>query len=192
MLRRLRPTKLRKKFFLNNVKCVPRSSVPDIANIIGSHTVYKITVNDDESLKLKATIALHGNEDPDKSNLHTKCCMCPLLGIRVVSSTATIRRRRCVCTDAEAAFMQTGKSSRDVYVIPPIESGFRNILWLLVFAAYGVVNSNSKWQRNLTMFFFKLGMHAMPEIPQLFVFKDEEQVLLISKIVDDFFLTGAD
>lgn len=45
--------------------------------------------------------------------------MCPPLGIRVVSSTATIRKWRCVCTDAERAFMQTGQSQRDVYVYPP-------------------------------------------------------------------------
>lgn len=33
--------------FLMNIKTVPRSSVPKNANIIGSHTIYKLKVNDD-------------------------------------------------------------------------------------------------------------------------------------------------
>lgn len=59
------------------------------------------------SLKLKARIAPRRNEDSDKDSLHTESCMSPPLGIRVFSSTATIRKRRCVRTDAETAFMQT-------------------------------------------------------------------------------------
>lgn len=69
------------KKFLLNVRQVPRDAVPKTANIIGSYTVYKLKVNDDDNLKLKARIAPHGNEDSDKENLHTDCCMCPPIGI---------------------------------------------------------------------------------------------------------------
>ena len=94
--------------FVANVKIVPRSSVPKSANIIGSHTIYKLKQNDDQSLKLKARIAPHGNEDSDKENLHTECCMCPPLGIRIISTTATVRGWRIVRADAKSAFLQTG------------------------------------------------------------------------------------
>ena len=60
---------------------------------------------DDESMKLKARIAPHGKEDSDRDNLHTACNMCPPIGIRIVSSTATTRRWRVVRVDAESAFL---------------------------------------------------------------------------------------
>lgn len=121
-----------------------------------------LKMNDDESLKLNARIAPHGNEDSDKENLHTECCMCPPLGIRVVSSTATIRKWHCVRTGAESAFMKTGQSQRDVYVYTAAESRFRNMLWLLVVAAYGLVNSISKWQKQSDDAFIALGLQHIP------------------------------
>ena len=89
--------------------------------------------NDDQSLKLKARIAPHGNEDSDKENLHTEWCMCPPLGIRIISTTATVRGWRIVRADAKSAFLQTGPAERLVYVRPPAESANRmNVLWLLL------------------------------------------------------------
>lgn len=44
-------------------KCVPIFDVPTDANIISSHIVYKIKVEDDDSLHLKDRIAPHGIEE---------------------------------------------------------------------------------------------------------------------------------
>lgn len=49
------------KEFKKYVKCIPVSDVPPDANIISSYTVYKIKVENYESLRLKARIAPHGN-----------------------------------------------------------------------------------------------------------------------------------
>lgn len=169
-----------KKCFLTNVKCVPRSEVSKNANIIGSHTIYKLKLNEDESLKLKAHIPHPGKEDSDKDYMHTECCIRPPLGIHVVSSTATIRKWRSVRTDPEKAFMQTGKSQRYVHAHPPSESSFRNVLLLLVVSAYGLVNSNSKWQKQSDDEFISLGLQPSPELPQLFaLFKEVKLVLLV-------------
>lgn len=119
--------------------------------------------------------------------------MCRPLGIRVVSSTATVRKWQCVRTDTEAEFMQTGQSTRDVYVIPPYESRFRNMLCLLAVVEYNLVNSNSKCQKLSDDAFFELRPKAMTEIPLLFVLiKEGKLVLLVSKIGDDSFLTSTD
>lgn len=49
--------------------------------------------------------------------------------------------------DVKTAFLQTGKAERHVYVIPPFESGDRGSkMWLLLRAAYGLINSNAEWQ----------------------------------------------
>lgn len=45
--------------FLKTVAIFPKHFLPADENIIGSHTVYKIKMNDDKSLMLKARIAAH-------------------------------------------------------------------------------------------------------------------------------------
>lgn len=49
--------------FCEKVTQVARSDVPDDANIMNSHAIYKVKVNYDQSLALKASIAPHENED---------------------------------------------------------------------------------------------------------------------------------
>lgn len=48
--------------------------------------------------------------------------MCPPIGLRIVASTATMRKLRIVIIDAKGGFIQTGPAEREVYVIPPYES----------------------------------------------------------------------
>lgn len=70
-------------------KCVPRSSVQKLSNIIGS-TVYNLKLNDDNYLKLKAKIVPNGNEDSGKENFWTDCFMWPPIGILIVASTLLV------------------------------------------------------------------------------------------------------
>lgn len=72
------------------IKIAKRSNLPPDANTI-SHVAYKFKLNDDLSLKLKARIAPHGNEDNDKDVMKTDCCMCFPLGIRVVLSISSYK-----------------------------------------------------------------------------------------------------
>lgn len=49
--------------------------------------------------------------------------------------------------DVNSTFLQTGKAARDVFEIPPRESSDKShFLWLLLVAAYGLVNSNANLQ----------------------------------------------
>lgn len=179
--------------FKKFVKCVPKSDVPTDANIISSHTVYKLKVQDDESLCLKARIAPHGNEDSLKSDLKSECSMCSPLGIRVVLTLTAIRRWPIVKADVKSAFLQTGEAQRDVYVRPPRESRDRRHYWLLLAAAYGLVNANAKFQSQADELIMALGLCHMPLIPQLFyLLKNGVIVLVVIKIVDDLLMTGED
>ena len=63
--------------FKKHVKMVHLSQVPKIANIVNSHSLFKLKKLDDSSLKLKSRIAPHGNEDSDKDDLKTDCSMWP-------------------------------------------------------------------------------------------------------------------
>lgn len=72
--------------------------------IIFMYTMHKLKMNDDHSFKLKAIIVPHGNEDSDNDNLRTDFCMCPSIGVRIVSSTATICKWFIVRVDAKGYF----------------------------------------------------------------------------------------
>lgn len=72
--------------FLANVNVFPRSAIKRDVNIICSHTLSKIKLNYDTSFKHKDRIAPHDNEDEDHNILHTECCMCPPMRIRIVNS----------------------------------------------------------------------------------------------------------
>lgn len=76
--------------FKKTVKTVPIELVPKNANVISSHVTYKVKVNDDKSLKLKARIAPHGNEDSLKNELRSDCAMCPPIVIRIILSIAAL------------------------------------------------------------------------------------------------------
>lgn len=76
--------------FCETVTQVARAHVRNGADVINNHTIYKVKVNDDHTLMLKARIAPHGNEDRLKNDLCTDCCMCPPTGIRIVLIMAAI------------------------------------------------------------------------------------------------------
>lgn len=75
---------------LKNVKMVLISEVPKHANIVRSHVLYKVKINDDGSFIMKFKIAPHDNEDSEMDLLRTECAVCPPTGIGVLSLIAAI------------------------------------------------------------------------------------------------------
>lgn len=63
-------------------------------------------------------------------------------------------------------------------------------LWLLLTAAYGLVNANAKWQSQSDQVMFDLGLTQSVHVPQLFYrIENGRLVLIVAEIVDD--LKGA-
>lgn len=88
--------------------------------------IYKVKINDDMSLKLKAGIAPHGNEDSAKSLLQFDCAMCPPAGFKIAPSIAALQKFRLKKINVKTVFLQAGLVERDVYVIPACESEDRS------------------------------------------------------------------
>lgn len=179
--------------FKRTVNIIPLAEIPTNANIISSHTIYKIKVNDDQSLKLKARIAPHSNEDSLQFSLRSDCSMCPPLGFRIIASIASICKWRLSKLDVKTAFLQTGEANRDVYVVPPVESNDRNrFLWLLLTASCGLVNANAKWQFVFDHALHDIGFLSIAVLSQLFYLKNKSGVITaaLAKIVDDFLTCG--
>lgn len=72
--------------FKKTVREDPVLQVPDNANIIGSHVLYKIKKCDSGTFLLKAGIAQHGNEDNGKHFLKTDSTTCPPVGFHILFS----------------------------------------------------------------------------------------------------------
>ena len=177
--------------FKKTVKLIPRDQVPANSNVINSHVIYKVKINDDQTLKLKDRIAPHGNEDSLRSVLKSDCSMCSPTGVRIVIMISSLFGWRIHKLDALTAFLQTGAAERDVYVVPRRECRDRRFLWLLLAAAYGLVNANAKWQTQSDQLIQSLGLTQCPLVPQLFYKLSNGRLsLVVAKIVDDLMVTG--
>lgn len=108
--------------FKKHVRCVPISEIPSNANMTSSHTIYKIKCEDNQSLRLKARIAPHGNEDSIKDSLQSDCCMCSPTVIRTMVTILSVRHWKLISGDVKTAFFKTGCATRGLYVIPLRES----------------------------------------------------------------------
>ena len=149
-------------------------------------------MNDDGSLKLKARIAPHGNEDDLKRVLNKDCSTCPPTGRRILEYIASLHGWRVYKADVSAAFFQTGKAERDFYFRPPRESPTKTThIWILLTASYGLVNSNAKWQNQSDELLLDYGLDQSRYVAQLF-FKREagKLVLVVAKIVNELKVSG--
>jgi len=177
--------------FKVTVKEINVKSVPSNANVITSHVIYKVKANDDGSLKMKARIAPHGNKDRERQDLKTDSATCPPTGIRILLSIASLMKWPLAKIDFTSAFLQTGNAERDVYVVPPRECGDRSNYWLLLTAAYGLVNANAKWQKQSDDVLRSFGFNQLVYVPQVFFAEDANNLTMLAvKVVDDILFAG--
>ena len=81
-----------------NMTKVKMEDVPRDANIIGSHFVYKVktefeTVDgkNEQHLKLKSSLCVHGNKDSERESLHTDAAVVSHMGFRILYSIACMK-----------------------------------------------------------------------------------------------------
>lgn len=72
--------------------------------------LYKLKINDDGLLQLKARIAPHGNEDMVKDQMTKTCAGCRPTGIRKLESISELNVWTIYKWDVTEAFLQTGKA----------------------------------------------------------------------------------
>jgi len=178
--------------FTNTVRKVHVTRVPIGSNVISSHVLYKVKMLDDGTKMLKARIAPHGNKDRERDNLKTDSATCSPVGMRLILSIAVIKKWNLAKIDFKSAFLQSGQAIRDVYVKPPRESKEKFVYWLLLTAAYGLVNASAKWQEEIDGSLKILGFHQLIYVPQLFYKRDSSGLLSVIavKVVDDVLLAG--
>lgn len=135
------------ELFKRTMRSVPLREIPACANVIGSHTIYKVKIEDDHMLRLKARIALHGKEDSAKDKPHSDCIICYPVGMCTILSTFSLRKWSQSKINVKTAFLQTVESERNVYALPPRDSKDKErCVWLLLTAKYGRIDANDMWQ----------------------------------------------
>lgn len=168
--------------FMKTVEKVLMSKVPTGSNVISSHVLYRVKVLDAGSRMIKARIAPHGNKDKDRKKLKTDSAVCCPVEMRIMLSVAVINGWKLCKIDFKSEFLQSGCAECKVYVIPPRECKNSSFYWLLLTAAYGLVNANAKWQEEIDSAFTSLGFTRLLD--------KACPILITVKIVDDVLMWG--
>lgn len=121
--------------------------------------------------------------------------MCSIPGVRILLTTAELWKWCQTNNDVEAAFLQTGATEGDVYVIPPRESADHSkVLWLLLTVAYGLVKANDKWQAQSDTLLSELGFIPVKFMHHLFLLQNSatppQPAALVVKVVDHILIDG--
>ena len=179
-------------------KPVTEKDVPRHANIITSHVVYKIKTSENGTRTLKSRIVPHGNRDDDKDSVRKDSATAQLNVIRLLLSLVTFLGFRMGTADIKGAYLQSGPIQRTIYVRPPREwhqkhATDRKTLWKLTKLPYGIVEAGRQWQKTVEDWMLSDGgLQRAYGLSQLFFRKnkEDEYVLMIAKVRDDFLVAG--
>ncbi|KAK4298329.1 hypothetical protein Pmani_029324 [Petrolisthes manimaculis] len=94
--------------------------------------------------------------------------------------------------DIKAAFLQSERFERDVYLIPPTEADCdSNVLWKLLKCVYGLNDAARKWYLTVKTFMLKMGCTKVKTDPAAFYWYDDGELCgMFLMHVDDFLWGG--
>lgn len=111
---------------------VPALTTEEISNVISSHVVYKIKESDNDTLKLKASLVLHGILDKDRFAVHRDSASADLLIVRMDLSFALILDFSTVMADVKGSYMQSRPIKRKLFLHPPKQLAKQDVIWKLL------------------------------------------------------------
>ena len=153
------------------VRDVPKGDIPSKANIISSHTVYRLKRTDEGDFRFKARICPHGNKDREKDSVRKDSEVATPSSYRMILAIAALYNLTLFKIDIKAAFLQSGPIGRQIYVTPPSDSGIRECVWLLLVTACGIGEAGRVWQLASDEVLTnpkKMNMESIPSMKQLF------------------------
>lgn len=173
---------------------VASNKLPRGANIITSHTVYKIKISEEGEKTLKARIVAHGDKDDLKDVIRKDSATAQFNVIRTLLSLASLRNLRLATADIKGAFMQSGPIKRDIYMRPPQEwKGERGVIWKLTKLVYGIAESGRQWSQTIeTWMYNQCQLERVDTISQLFIRRDSNGKIgfILAKVVDDLLIAS--
>lgn len=100
-----------------SVRIVSISYILQNGNVISSHVIYKVKVEDEHYLPLRARIFPHYNEDSPKYSFQSDCSMFSPVEMRINLSVASFQKFRLSNNDVNTTFLLTCEAQRNVYVV---------------------------------------------------------------------------
>ena len=170
--------------------------VPQDANVITSHVVYKVKQAEDGTRKLKARLVPHGNRDSQKDSVRSDSSAAGFSVIRLLLMLTIFLGFKMGILDVKGAYLQSGPCRRTIYVRPPREWRSRKKgrkLWKLFKLPYGITEAGRQWQLCVEDWMLsEAGLQRVIGITQLYRKRDAngEMVLLVAKVTDDFLMSG--
>lgn len=172
---------------------VAEAKLPGDANVISSDVVLKIKTKDDESLKIKAQIVVHGNRDTAREKVGSDCAAADMDVIRMVLCMAACLGFNVDSADIKEAFMQSGPIQRSVFVGPPRDCHRkRGMVWKLLKLTYLMADAGRQWLLRAEHWLLNDGgLERVPGVSQVFIRREVERIsLVMAKVIDDFLIAG--
>jgi len=171
---------------------VDKSSVKD-GKILPMHWVLNEKILEDGSKKVKARLTVMGNKEEDKG-IRTDSPTASKTNIRLLLMMASYKKWKITAMDVEAAFLQTEKAERDIFVYPPAEAGLpAGKIWRLLKPVYGTRDAARAFYSNLSKELEKLGCRRLDTDLATYVWYDKGEVAgMAATHVDDILAAGSD
>lgn len=170
------------------------SDVDKTENVIASHVVYKLKVDEAGGMRLKARICPHGNRDIMKDEVRKDSSTAQYDVIRTALSVATTMDAVLGHVDIKGAYLQSGPIQRTIYVRPPRELGSKKgTLWKLTKLPYGITEAGRQWAMVFEEWLMvEAGVKRVRGIDQLYVRHGDDGALslVIAKVTDDLLMIG--
>lgn len=166
--------------------------VPRNSNIIISHAAYKIILQEDNSLKLKARICAHEKRDKEKDKVRKENSTAQFPVIRLNASIASLLGLKFARNYISAACLQSSPCPEEIYMRPPLEDQAR--LVKLVNLPYGISEAGLQWQTTCESLLINgaIVFERVHGVSHLSIKKNGNGSIsmLISKVTDDLLLCG--
>lgn len=174
---------------------VIENKVRKVENIIASHAVYKLKVDESGGMPLKAWILPHGNRDQMNDDVRKDSSTAQFDVIRILLSMATEVGVVLGHVDIKGAYRQSGPIQRTIYVRPPRELGLkRGILWKLTRLPYGIIEAGRQWAMVFEKWLISnAAMERVTGVDQLFVKRniDGTILMMMAEVTDDLLIVGS-
>lgn len=171
---------------------VPEASVTSDANVVTSHFVFKIKVEEHGRKRLKARLCPHGNRNPMKIEIRRDSSTAQFDVIRLLMSLAVLLRFTIGWIDIKGAFLQSGPIKRLLYVRPPRRwVSTRGMLWRLTKLPYGIGEAGRQWAKTFESWMLEeAGLERVFGVGQMYVRRGQSGriVFILAKVTDDFLM----
>lgn len=173
---------------------VKESTIPEDANVINSHVIYKLKMGETGTMRMKARICPHGNRDDQKDQIRKDSATAQFDVIRLLLAIVTLLPMRLGVLDISGAYMQSGPIKRDLYVRPPREWGCRRgFIWKLLKLPYGISEAGRQWAKVFEEWLItEMNMYTVEGVSQLFIKRrqDGSIMLMVAKVTDDLLIAA--